>query len=110
MPTIEITSLALLGAAGWLWLDGLRAREAAVAAARRACEAGGLQFLDDSVARGAIRLERDDDGVLRLRRSYAFEFSVSGDDRRPGWVVVLGRRVVSIDLESIVRPGRRALH
>jgi hypothetical protein len=104
MPIVELTSLALLGALGWFWIDSLRARDVAVAAARRACESESLQFLDDTVSFSGIRPERDDDGVLRLRRVYDFEFSDTGDNRRRGGVVMLGRRVILLNL------GLRPVH
>ena len=58
-----------------------------------ACADEGLQFLDDTVAIRSLRLVRDDDGRLRLRRIYGFEYSDTGDNRRPGTVTLLGQRV-----------------
>ena len=55
MPTLEIASLVLLGALGWFWLDSLKARDAAIVAARKACESEGLQFLDETVAIGGLK-------------------------------------------------------
>ena len=68
-------------------------REIGVKAAQRACADEGLQFLDDTVAIRSLRLVRDDDGRLRLRRIYGFEYSDTGDNRRPGTVTLLGQRV-----------------
>lgn len=110
MPTLEVASLVLLGALGWFWLDSLRARDAAVSAARRACESEGLQFLDDTVSFAGIKPERDDDGVLRLRRIYAFEYSDTGDNRRRGSVVMLGRRVILLNVGLRAVPDQRTLH
>ena len=110
MPVLEFTSLVLLGALGWLWLDGLRARDAAVVAARRACESEGLQFLDDTVSFAGIKPERDDEGVLRLRRVYNFEYSDTGDNRRRGSVVMLGRRVILLNVGLRAVPDQRTLH
>jgi hypothetical protein len=93
MELLELLVLALLGAAVWLWLDSLKAREIGVAAAQAACADEGLQFLDDTVAIRSLRLVRDDDGRLRLRRVYGFEYSDTGDNRRPGTVTLLGQRV-----------------
>ncbi|MDD2741536.1 MAG: DUF3301 domain-containing protein [Rhodocyclaceae bacterium] len=93
MPIYETIFLLLLGAAVWFWLDTLKAREAGVAAARQACDDDGLQFLDDTVLGRSVRLARDDDGQLRLRRVFAFEYSDTGDNRRNGTVTLLGQQV-----------------
>lgn len=110
MPVLEFASLVLLGALGWFWLDGLRARDAAMAAARRACESEGLQFLDDTVSFAGIKLERDDEGALRFRRVYNFEYSDTGDNRRRGSVVMLGRRVILLNVGLRAVPDQRTLH
>ncbi len=110
MPVLEFASLVLLGALGWFWLDGLKVRDAAMAAARRACESEGLQFLDDTVSFSGLKLERDDDGALRLRRVFDFEYSDTGDNRRRGSVVMLGRRVILLNVGLRAVPERRTLH
>ena len=38
---IELLALGIAVAVGWYWIDTLNAREAALAAAQRACEAEG---------------------------------------------------------------------
>ena len=93
MDLLDLLVLALLGAAVWLWLDSLRAREIGVTAARAACADEGLQFLDGTVALRSLELAREDDGRLRLRRVYTFEYSDTGDNRHPGTVTLLGQRV-----------------
>jgi hypothetical protein len=110
MPTFEIAALVLIVAVGWFWFDGIKAREIAMAASRRACDSEGLQFLDDTVSINKIGLERDDDGVLRLRRVYGFEFSDTGDNRCSASVVMLGQRVLVLNLELPVVPRDRMLH
>jgi hypothetical protein len=94
MPSVEILSVILLGAVAWFWLDSLTVREAAVHAARTACEAEGVMFLDDTVSISAVKPVRDRDGHLKLQRAYDFEYSDTGNNRRKGSVVLLGRRVV----------------
>ena len=81
------------GAGVWLWLDSLKAREIGIKAAKQACAEEELQFLDDTVLIRSLRLARDDDGQLKLRRVYAFEYSDTGDNRRSGSVTLLGQRV-----------------
>ena len=96
---------AFLAAVAWLWWDSLQSREAAVAAARAACLAEGLQFLDDTVGIAGIKPARNDDGRLRLQRRYEFEFSDTGANRIKGSIVMLGDRVLLLDLQPLVTAG-----
>lgn len=105
---MEIAGLVALLAFAWFWLDGLRARDAAVVAARKACASDGLQFLDDTVSLSSLRPTRNEDGTLMLRRVYSFEYSDTGDNRRPGSVVMLGHRVLLLNVGlSGAEPGAR---
>jgi hypothetical protein len=98
MPSLELILVVLLVALAWLWLDSLKVREAAVKAARAACESEGLMLLDDTVAIASVKLGRDADGHLKLQRAYDFEYSDTGDNRRSGSVMLLGRRVVLLNV------------
>jgi hypothetical protein len=95
----EAAAIALLLAAIALWIDSLRARELAVREGRSACERYSLQFLDDTVSFARMRLGRNADGELRLARTYTFEFSDTGNNRRHGSIVVLGAEVEDLNLE-----------
>ena len=95
----EGAAIVLLGAGIFLWLDSLRARERALAAGRAACQRYALQFLDDTVSFARIRLGRDQDGQLRIARTYTFEFSDTGNNRRHGAIVMLGGQVRDLHLE-----------
>ena len=96
MPLFEITSLLVIGGLIWLWLDSLGAREIGIEAGRAACQADGAQLLDDSVVIRSAWLARDDDGQMRIRRTYAFEYSDTGNNRRQGSVTLIGKRVVTL--------------
>lgn len=100
----EALALALLAAAAWLWIDSLRARERAVRAGRAACERHGLQFLDDTVSISALRLARDDEGRLRVARTYTFEFSDTGNNRLRGTVLMRGTELQDLQLEPYPLP------
>jgi hypothetical protein len=95
---VEALGLLLLAAVAWLWLDSIKVREAAVAAARSACASEGLMLLDDTVSISGLKPARNDEGHVRLQRSYDFEFSDTGNNRRKGSVVLLGRRVVLFNI------------
>jgi hypothetical protein len=94
----SLVVVLMLGAA-LLWADSLRARERAVRAGRSACERYGLQFLDDTVSFTRLRLARDEGGQLKLARTYTFEFSDTGNNRRHGAIVMLGGEVADLHME-----------
>jgi Protein of unknown function (DUF3301) len=95
----EGAAIVLIAAGVFLWLDSLRARERAVKAGRAACERYALQFLDDTVSFSRIRLRRDGEGQLRIARTYTFEFSDTGNNRRHGAIVMLGGELLDLQLE-----------
>jgi hypothetical protein len=95
----ELVLLAGAGLAGWLVFDALRAREAAVAVAKVACQQQGVQFLDDTVRGLRTRLGRNGEGHAVLRRIFVFEFSEDGVGRRGGSVTMLGAQVEAVQLE-----------
>jgi hypothetical protein len=95
----EGAAIALIAAAVFLWLDSLRARERAVKAGRAACERYALQFLDETVSFTRMRLRRDAEGQLRIARTYTFEFSDTGNNRRHGAIVMLGGELQDLQME-----------
>ena len=95
----EVLALLLIVAGALLWVDSLRARERAVSAGRNACERYELQFLDETVSFTRIRLARDDGGQVKIRRTYTFEFSDTGNNRRQGAIVMLGGDVADLHME-----------
>jgi hypothetical protein len=95
----EAAAIVLLAAGIFLWLDSLRARERALKAGRAACERYDLQFLDDTVSFTRMRLGRDEGGQLRIARTYTFEFSDTGNNRRQGAIVMLGGELQDLHLE-----------
>lgn len=96
--------LAVLAAAWFVW-DSLKAREAANTAMREACRSEGLQFLDDTVALTSLLPARNDEGRLKLRRVYGFEYSDTGHNRRKGSITMLGDAVLALYIGLRVAPG-----
>ena len=108
--TLELLVLALLLFGGWLWVDSMRAREVALDAGRRACEAENVQFLDWTVAMASVRIARAADGRIRLRRIYHFEFSDTGNNRLKGSITLLGTSVLLVQLAPGERPHTHVAH
>ncbi|MEO8144181.1 MAG: DUF3301 domain-containing protein [Betaproteobacteria bacterium] len=95
----EAGAIILIVAGGLFWVDSLKARERALDAGRNACKRYGVQLLDETVQFAQLRPVRDDEGRLRLRRTYTFEFSDTGDNRRHGAIVMLGGELQDLQLE-----------
>ena len=68
-------------------------------AGRAACKRYDLQFLDETVSFTRLRLARGEDGNLKLKRTYTFEFSDTGNNRRHGAIVMLGGEMQDLQLE-----------
>lgn len=106
MPTLELFGIIVLGALAWLWYDSVNVREIGIRAAKSACAAEDLQLLDDTVAIASLSLARDDEGRLRLRRAYGFDYSDTGNNRRRGSLVMQGEDVLVINTgPRLVDPG-----
>ena len=56
-------------------------------------------YIDETVQFAKLRVARNDEGRLRLRRTYTFEFSDTGDNRRHGAIVMLGGELQDMQLE-----------
>ena len=95
----EAATILLFVAGVFLWLDSLRARERAVQAGKSACQRYDLQFLDETVSFSRLRLARDEEGQLKIARTYTFEFSDTGNNRRHGAIVMLGGEMRDLQLE-----------
>lgn len=99
MDFTSLLFLLLLAAMGWYWMDSLRALEFARGVGKRVCNDANVQFLDDTVARIALELARDESGRRVLRRTYHFEFSETGNTRIDGRVILLGHRLESVTMD-----------
>jgi hypothetical protein len=110
MDLLDLLVLLLFAAGGWLWHDSLSAREMAVLSTKAACASEDLLLLDDTVAIERISVGRDDEGVLRIRRIYGFEYSDTGNDRRTGSIVMLGTRVLVINIKLRDAPRLTLVH
>lgn len=83
-------------AAALAWQAGRAAAETAAYWGQRACAQAGVQWLDQSVHLLSFRLRRGADGWLGIERQFGFEYSIGGEDRHAGRVVLHGTRLVSL--------------
>lgn len=75
-----------------IWYRELRYREIAQKIAKRVCLEQEIQFLDQTVARAATRIQWSG---LRpvIVRIYRFDFSINGDDRKSGKIALIAGKV-----------------
>ncbi len=84
------------------WSNAMKAREIAFRAVKTYCNKMDLFLLDEYVALNGQWLKRDEHGKLKVWRSYQFEFSSTGDERYAGKAIMLGRQVLSIQLDPYI--------
>ena len=94
MPTLLIL-MAVGVAAFFIFTSARAAAERAAEIGRDACQAAGVQWLDQSVHATGMRLRRRDNGWLGVERSFRFEYSEDGTDRHIARLVLRGNRLVS---------------
>ena len=92
-----VTTLLLLAAIIWFWLDSARAREIATGICSAACKQRDVQFLDQTVALRKIGLRWTRNGI-RFRRVFRFDFSEEGAGRRSGHIVLVGIQMEEFSL------------
>jgi hypothetical protein len=58
-----------------------------------------VMLLDDAVYLRGLWFKRDDNGSLRVWRRFMFDFTVTGEERYQGRIIMLGPRIVHSELE-----------
>lgn len=93
---LDLILIAIPVLAVRLWWTGSRARELAIAHARKACQQQQVQLLDQTAGLARARLKRDAAGAYCLEREYRFEFTDQGQFRDSASVTLLGHRLKKI--------------
>ncbi|HLA31772.1 MAG TPA: DUF3301 domain-containing protein [Pseudomonas sp.] len=84
-------------ACAWLWhAHGLRER--ALSLVQQHCAKLDIELLDGNVALRKLALLPDARGRKRLARVYGFEFTVTGEQRHVGSIVMFGQQLGRIEL------------
>lgn len=101
MPTLVIVMICAAMAFAF-WSAGRAAAERAETLGRNACDVAGVQWLDQSVHATGLRLCRHDNGWLGWERRFRFDYSLDGQDRHVGTMLLRGDRLVTFS--GPVRP------
>ena len=94
MSTLLVLMICAAIALAW-WSAARDAAERARELGREACQAAGVQWLDQAVHATGMRLRRGDDGRLGVERVFRFDYSEDGQDRHSGRLVLRGGRLVA---------------
>jgi hypothetical protein len=97
-PWLVLVLLAAAVLAGVLWHRNLACRELANAIAAETCGHAQVQLLDGTVAFAQFGAARDNRGSWTLRRTYVFDYTEDGVDRRQGFVILRGLNLEAVGL------------
>ena len=100
----DLLIFMLVGVGFLYWVAAIRCKDVAIWAARRECRLNDVQLLDHTVYQVWISLKRDRKDDWRIWRRYKFDYSADGASRHSGELVLLGRNVIHIRLESFSPP------
>lgn len=92
--------LFLAGFAAWYWWRAKAIKDFVLQAARRYCKTMDVDLLDDAVYLRGLWFKRDDQGRLRVWRRFLFDFTSTGEERYTGRVIMLGSKILNMELES----------
>ncbi|TBU73057.1 DUF3301 domain-containing protein [Pseudomonas daroniae] len=90
--------MLLAAAAAWLW-HGHGIRERALTLIKQHCSKLDIELLDGNVAFQRFGIVRDGRGNRRFARVYGFEFTVTGEQRHGGRIVMFGAHLGNIELD-----------
>lgn len=86
------------------WWQSDRIKHIALAHVYRYCKAQNLQLLDQVMVLKGVWPARDDQGSLKLRRRYSFEFTSTGQARYQGKIELFGNRLQKMELDAHIIP------
>lgn len=90
-------SMIVLGLLYWWSAKGIK--EIATDAIKLHCKEMDVQLLDESIVLSGYWFKRNVVGKLQTWRSFNFEFTSTGVDRFNGRVILLGKKVLDVELE-----------
>ncbi|MGD2137138.1 MAG: DUF3301 domain-containing protein [Gammaproteobacteria bacterium] len=98
-----MTSLAMLLLIAVLvlfWQSSLHSRDTAIRTAREICSNHGLQFLDGTASLQKIRPGYSRHGGAGIRRTYTFDYSENGIERKRGCIIMWNSHIRTVLLEE----------
>lgn len=97
-PYTYLTLLVVAVLATMLWHRNLACRELANRIANDTCKQADVQLLDGTVAFSRFGSGRDSEDRWSVLRTYVFDYTDNGVNRRQGFVVLRGLRLEAVGL------------
>ena len=86
-----------LGLIAWAWWIDRGIKQVAYLKAKQHCEKINVQLLDDNVRLQHLALIRNSKGLPKLKRTFLFEFTGTGERRHQGTLTMVGAKLESVD-------------
>jgi len=84
----------------WFWQVSLQCRDLAIVTARETCKQQGVQFLDGTASLQTIRPYFSRGTGPGLKRTYTFDYSEDGIDRRTGCIIMHNAQISAVLTDS----------
>lgn len=81
------------------WQNNLKSREFAIKCCFSVCNKSNLQLLDQTIALKFIGISTWKKHIPVIYRKYVFEFSIDGNDRYDGFIIITNNRVELVGLD-----------
>ncbi len=96
--------LTIIAAFVSFWWQSDAVKNRALRLVANHCKGLSVQLLDQSMVIIGIWPVRIDQGTLRLRRRYRFEFTSTGEERYKGMITMVGKQLMGIELDAHIMP------
>jgi hypothetical protein len=100
MSLRSIFLTVLVFCAAWYWLRARELKDHILKYAARYCDDLSLKLLDESVVLKELRPHKSSQRGFCLKRRYVFEFTSTGEDRYQGEIIIIGRHIEEVKLET----------
>jgi len=100
MSLRSIFLTVLVFCVAWYWLRARELKDHILKYAARHCDELSLKLLDESVVLKELKPHKSSRGGLCIKRRYVFDFTSTGEDRYQGEIVIIGRQIEHITLET----------
>ncbi|MCK5383443.1 MAG: DUF3301 domain-containing protein [Gammaproteobacteria bacterium] len=84
----------------WFWQVSQHCRDLAIVTARETCKRQGVQFLDGTASLQTIRPYFKHANGPGIKRTYTFDYSEDGIERRTGCIIMHNARISAVLVDS----------